>query len=220
MACRTDRSTHLDCTFGTKIRTAFDLLTRMTSQIPLAVLAGLEHFRSSTPSMLVICYTLLKGLFTAVTLRTYMKSGLFYTSHALAVLTAVSTAAYLSLLCVELIEKRRLLLKKVRLSVSTVVLSTTFKWYSSPCLQYLPQVFFPGRCVSGSSLFSGLDETKHFLSKTAVTFQKVFLPGQLAGCYTRLQKVPCKEMTLITSYSLFTQSGVVGKDPIISSKHP
>lgn len=63
--------------------------------------------------MLLICYTLCKGLFTATTLRSYMKSGVFYTAHPLAVLTAVLTGSYLALLCAEMIEKRRLLLKKV-----------------------------------------------------------------------------------------------------------
>ncbi|KAK7692904.1 hypothetical protein QCA50_004540 [Cerrena zonata] len=94
-------------------------IIQLISVVPLAILVVAEHFRSSTPSMLLICYTLCKGLFTTVALRSYMKSGVFYTAHSLAVLTAFCTGSYFALLCAEMIEKRRLLLKKSLPTVST-----------------------------------------------------------------------------------------------------
>ena len=64
--------------------------------------------------MLIICYALLKSLFCSVTLRTYLKLGLFTVAHPGAALWTVVTASYMLVLCTELVEKRRLLRHKVR----------------------------------------------------------------------------------------------------------
>lgn len=74
----------------------------------------MEHFRSPAPSMLIICYTLLKSLFCSVTLRTYLKIGLFGSAHPTAVVWTLVTTSYMLILCAELVEKRRLLRHKVR----------------------------------------------------------------------------------------------------------
>jgi ATP-binding cassette subfamily C (CFTR/MRP) protein 1 len=72
----------------------------------------MEHFRSRAPSMLVICYAFLKGLLSAVSRRSYDHLGVLPT---LGVLSALLTALYLLLMCVELVEKRGLLRQKVRM---------------------------------------------------------------------------------------------------------
>ncbi|CAL1707862.1 unnamed protein product [Somion occarium] len=95
------------------------LVMQLVSAVPLAVLVVAEHFRSSNPSMIIICYTLVKGLFTAAAVRSHLQIGVFLTAHAFAVLTALSAASYLSLLCVETVEKRRLLRRKTLPTVST-----------------------------------------------------------------------------------------------------
>ena len=85
------------------------------SQFPLGVLVVTEHFRSITPSSLVISYTLVKTIFTSAVLRTYVKIELFTLARNAAVLASLSTASYVLLFCLELIEKRRLLQDQVRI---------------------------------------------------------------------------------------------------------
>lgn len=64
--------------------------------------------------MLVICYSLLKGIFTAAALRTYSKMDLSVSSHPISILTTVCATSYFSLLCLDMIEKRRLLRVQVK----------------------------------------------------------------------------------------------------------
>ncbi|TFY69692.1 hypothetical protein EVJ58_g284 [Rhodofomes roseus] len=92
---------------------------QLIASIPLGILVLMEHFRSPAPSMLVICYTLLKSLFCSVTLRTYLKTGLFGSAHPAAVVWTLVTTSYMLILCAELVEKRRLLRHKVLAPVST-----------------------------------------------------------------------------------------------------
>ncbi|KAH9920611.1 P-loop containing nucleoside triphosphate hydrolase protein [Fomitopsis serialis] len=92
---------------------------QLVSSIPLAFLVLVEHFRSPAPSMLIICYTLLKSLFCSVLLRSYLKIGLFSTARSGAVALTLVTASYMLVLCAELVEKRRLLRHKVLAPVST-----------------------------------------------------------------------------------------------------
>ncbi|KZT65538.1 P-loop containing nucleoside triphosphate hydrolase protein [Daedalea quercina L-15889] len=92
---------------------------QLVSSVPLAILVLVEHFRSPAPSMLIICYTLLKSLFCSVTLRSYLKIGLFSTAYPDAVAWTLVTTSYMLILCAELVEKRRLLRHKVLAPVST-----------------------------------------------------------------------------------------------------
>ncbi|EPS93155.1 hypothetical protein FOMPIDRAFT_1056220 [Fomitopsis schrenkii] len=94
-------------------------ILQLVSSIPLGVLVLLEHFRSPAPSMLIICYTLLKSLFCAVTLRTYLQLGLFAAAHPGAAVWTAVTTSYMLVLCAELVEKRRLLRHKVLAPVAT-----------------------------------------------------------------------------------------------------
>ncbi|KAK7692905.1 hypothetical protein QCA50_004541 [Cerrena zonata] len=112
-------------------------IMQFISSVPLGALVVAEHFRSSTPSMLVICYALLKGLFTAAALRTYSKMGLSLGSHPISILTAVCATAYFCLLCIEMIEKRRLLRVKTLPKVSTSnFLSRSLCFWLLPLLWY------------------------------------------------------------------------------------
>lgn len=63
--------------------------------------------------MLIICYSLLKSLFCAVTLRSYLQLGLFAAAYPGAAVWAVVTTSYMLVLCAELVEKRMLLRHKV-----------------------------------------------------------------------------------------------------------
>lgn len=142
-----------------------------------------EHFRSSNPSMIIICYTLVKGLFTAAAVRSHLQIGVFLTAHAFAVLTALSAASYLSLLCVETVEKRRLLRRKVRCQF-TICYVTLSRVLPRRCLLYPPRVFFQDRCVSGSFRCSGLGGRKLSPSMTVALFPMISAPSQQVESYT------------------------------------
>jgi ATP-binding cassette subfamily C (CFTR/MRP) protein 1 len=73
----------------------------------------MEHFRSHAPSVLVICYSLLKGLYSAISLRSYHQLGSRSTAPRVDVLLALLIPSYLMLMFVELVEKRKLLRQKV-----------------------------------------------------------------------------------------------------------
>jgi ATP-binding cassette, subfamily C (CFTR/MRP), member 1 len=92
----------------------------MVTKIPLCVLVILEHQRSPTPSALVIVYTLLKGLFCATILRSYVNIGLFRITPTASAALSVVVAAYFLVTLVELTEKRRLLVSKVRSALCKV----------------------------------------------------------------------------------------------------
>lgn len=83
----------------------------------------MEHFRSVTPSTLVICYALVKCIFTAAVLRTYVKIRSEPDARILVILMAVSIAFYFTLICIEIIAKRRLLKNKVCSTLFTSQLS-------------------------------------------------------------------------------------------------
>jgi len=73
----------------------------------------LSHARSLTPSTLILAYTLLKGLFSGATLRSYALIGLFNKTAApvegvaVAIVQALSMGVYFVLCGVEMVEKRR-----------------------------------------------------------------------------------------------------------------
>lgn len=76
-----------------------------------------EHYRSVTPSALVLCYSVLKGLFGMTILRTYQLRGLVGWEvgplNGMVASAAFADAAYYIIFIVEMIEKRRLLKRKV-----------------------------------------------------------------------------------------------------------
>jgi ATP-binding cassette subfamily C (CFTR/MRP) protein 1 len=70
----------------------------------------MEHFRSPAPSVLVICYSFIKGIYSALALRSHHRLA---TAPGINASLAFSMASYLALMCVELVEKRKLLREKV-----------------------------------------------------------------------------------------------------------
>ncbi|KAJ7114101.1 ABC transporter type 1, transmembrane domain-containing protein [Mycena epipterygia] len=85
------------------------------SAVLLAFLVTVEHFKSITPSTLIITYAFLKGVFSAAIMRSSIQIGDSYTST---VLFALVTAVYFLLSFFELIAKRRVLVDKSRCSFS------------------------------------------------------------------------------------------------------
>ncbi|GJJ06129.1 hypothetical protein Clacol_000318 [Clathrus columnatus] len=75
----------------------------------LGILVYVEHFRSLAPSTLVVTYGLIKGIFGSAILRTFSAIDMLKISSRLYFATAICTAGYLSLLAVELCEKRSIL---------------------------------------------------------------------------------------------------------------
>ncbi|KIJ50859.1 hypothetical protein M422DRAFT_158793, partial [Sphaerobolus stellatus SS14] len=77
---------------------------------PVSLLASViifEHFKTLSPSTLVITYgTLIRGLFGSVALRTGKQTGLLIQRPSLFIVMAISTTSYFALGLVELFEKR------------------------------------------------------------------------------------------------------------------
>ncbi|KAJ6545144.1 P-loop containing nucleoside triphosphate hydrolase protein [Mycena capillaripes] len=82
-------------------------------QILLACLIPVEHLKSMTPSTLIITYAFLKGLFSAVIMRSSIKIG---GSNTSTVLLALVMAAHLLVAFFELIGKRKALKDQALLS--------------------------------------------------------------------------------------------------------
>jgi hypothetical protein len=80
-----------------------------STQVLLTFLVSVEHFKSITPSTLVLTYAFIKGLFSAVIMRSSIQIGSPNTST---VLLALVTAAYLLQTLFELVGKRRALIDK------------------------------------------------------------------------------------------------------------
>ncbi|KAK7691634.1 hypothetical protein QCA50_005033 [Cerrena zonata] len=108
---------------------------QLLSSLLLIVLVIIEHFRSMTPSTLAVCYALIKCIFQAAVLRTYVKIGSESDARVLVILTTVSIASYFTLICIEIFEKRRLLRNKSLPTVSTTnVLSRLLCFWLLPLL--------------------------------------------------------------------------------------
>ncbi|EIN12078.1 P-loop containing nucleoside triphosphate hydrolase protein [Punctularia strigosozonata HHB-11173 SS5] len=84
-------------------------IVQVISSVVMSVLVYYEHFNSVRPSALVTCYALLKSIFTAATVRTYVLIGLDHAEHGLFIACVLLVASYLAVMCVELIHKRALL---------------------------------------------------------------------------------------------------------------
>ncbi|KAG9125016.1 hypothetical protein FRC07_009301 [Ceratobasidium sp. 392] len=85
-------------------------ITPLVSSLLVAVLVGLEHFRSLTPSTTVLSYAIFKAAVNILILRTYRALGLpTFSEDPLYFLTKAATAGYFLVTITESIEKRRLL---------------------------------------------------------------------------------------------------------------
>ncbi|CAL1703415.1 unnamed protein product [Somion occarium] len=144
---------------------------QLVSAIPLGVLVVIEHFRSVTPSSVVVSYTLIKTIFTSTTLRTYAKIDLFTNARNAAIFSTLTTASYGILFYVEILEKRRLLRQKnlPKESTSSFLTRSAYIWLL-PFLwrgrtkvltvddcNAIPEEF--GACASGSRLQEALEKT-------------------------------------------------------------
>ncbi|KAG8708858.1 hypothetical protein FRC09_000997 [Ceratobasidium sp. 395] len=90
--------------------TLFIPMVPLVSSLLLAALVGFEHFRSLTPSTVVLGYTVFKVLGNLAILRTYRTIGLptQLSEDPLYALTVAATTGYILLTIAESIEKRRL----------------------------------------------------------------------------------------------------------------
>jgi hypothetical protein len=93
----------------------------IASQVLLALLVVAEHFKSITPSTLVITYAFLKGLFSAAIMRSSIQID---ESDTTTILFYLVTAAYLFMALVELVGKIGVLVEKVFLFSSPRLLFT------------------------------------------------------------------------------------------------
>ncbi|KAJ7822606.1 P-loop containing nucleoside triphosphate hydrolase protein [Mycena leptocephala] len=97
------------------------------SQIPLTFLLVIEHFRSITPSTLIITYTFIKGLFTATIMRSSIQIG---DPTRTTTVLALITAAYFALSLIEIIGKPRSILDEdmPKESTSSLVSRSFYLW--------------------------------------------------------------------------------------------
>ncbi|KAJ7863186.1 P-loop containing nucleoside triphosphate hydrolase protein [Mycena leptocephala] len=91
-------------------------IMQIISAVLLALLVVAEHFKSITPSTLVITYAFLKGLFSAAIMRSSIQIG---ESDTTTILFYLVTAAYLFMALVELVGKIGVLVEKDVPAVST-----------------------------------------------------------------------------------------------------
>ncbi|KAH8077273.1 P-loop containing nucleoside triphosphate hydrolase protein [Cristinia sonorae] len=171
---------------------------QLVAVIMLGVVVVAEHYRSVTPSVLVICYALVKGLFTATALRTYQLGGLIGSDNnvdkGIIWAEAFTCAAYFVLCFSELVEKRRLLKDKTLPPVATAsFISRSLYFWLLPLLwtgrkkvltiEDLGTVPPELRAdASGTALYSSLSRTKkganYLLFATMKAFGlKLFAPA-------------------------------------------
>ncbi|KAJ7837824.1 P-loop containing nucleoside triphosphate hydrolase protein [Mycena olivaceomarginata] len=102
-------------------------IIQIITAVLLTFLVSVEHFKSITPSTLVLTYAFIKGLFSAVIMRSSIQIGSPNTST---VLLALVTAAYLLQTLFELVGKRRALIDKgvPRISTSSVISRSLYLW--------------------------------------------------------------------------------------------
>ncbi|KAJ7230413.1 hypothetical protein GGX14DRAFT_692155 [Mycena pura] len=109
---------------------------QIISAVFLTALVPVEHFKSLTPSTLIITYAFIKGLFGAATMRTSLK---LVEPQTTIVLLELVTAAYLLLVFAEILGKGRAVLDKQVAEVS----ATSF--VSRPLFLWLIPLMWSGR---------------------------------------------------------------------------
>ncbi|KAJ7360685.1 P-loop containing nucleoside triphosphate hydrolase protein [Mycena albidolilacea] len=102
-------------------------IIQIITAVLLTFLVSVEHFKSITPSTLVLAYAFIKGLFSAAIMRSSIQIG---SSNTSTVLLALVTAAYLLQTLFELFGKRRALIDKdvPRISTSSVISRSLYLW--------------------------------------------------------------------------------------------
>ncbi|KAJ7485129.1 P-loop containing nucleoside triphosphate hydrolase protein [Mycena galericulata] len=102
-------------------------IVQIIAALLLACLIPVEHFKSLTPSTLIITYSFLKGVFSATIMRSSIQIGSPNTSTAL---LALVTAAYFLVTFSELVGKRRALIDKTvpQISTSSFISRTLYLW--------------------------------------------------------------------------------------------
>ncbi|KAJ6583769.1 P-loop containing nucleoside triphosphate hydrolase protein [Mycena sp. CBHHK59/15] len=173
-------------------------IAQLICAVPLAILVYVEHFHCMRPSGLVICYTLVKGLFTAVALRSYLQIGV---ASSTVTFTSVVVAAYLFTMCVELVEKRRLLAETEKLPIvttSSFIRRSLYTWlfpllwrghFKDKELTFqdcgpIPDVL--GAKFTSATIEDALRSTKRTKNYLIVASMKAFGSGFLAPVLPRL----------------------------------
>ncbi|KAJ7028056.1 P-loop containing nucleoside triphosphate hydrolase protein [Mycena alexandri] len=112
--------------FSASLRLAAPII-QVLDMVPLILLVVAEHFRTLTPSTLVITYAFIKGLFTAASMRSSID--LDDPTRTTALL-ALATAAYFAVSAIEIIGKPRSIMDTdiPRMSTSSFVMRSFYLW--------------------------------------------------------------------------------------------
>ncbi|KAJ7150739.1 P-loop containing nucleoside triphosphate hydrolase protein [Mycena filopes] len=102
-------------------------ILQVIDMVPLILLLVGEHFRTITPSTLIITYTFIKGLFTAAIMRSSIELG---DPSRTTALLGITTGAYFALSLIEMIGKPRSIMDKdiPRMSTSSFVGRSFYLW--------------------------------------------------------------------------------------------